>query len=460
MKKSSFISIIVSMVLVLCISFGATYVILNFGDNKTFSTSYNLNEQVNDSMTANQIAAIYTDSCVTVLVQYTHGGYVYTSSGSGVCVAAKGYTTEDGYVASRGAYIVTNYHVISYLVDTYYVQYNAKSSIVLDRDDTAYSTSLLWYNKDMDVALLYCDEDLNIGWITMKDRSVACASEDRLKYDDIFVIGSPLGLEYKNTFTKGNISNNHELTAETASVLYTYRQNGVFRATTDDKTVANISHNSYIVAENFYENMIMMNCDITNGNSGGGVFDLHGNLIGLATLGMSYTASNTNAMNFLTPIYPVSLVLDSVITNNENGSSKALFTPQNIGLDIIDAQEGYFVYRAFNSVDSSGINGRLIKDTGYHFFLDQKFYAYSQYESLFSDNSWDGVYVLANTGSFAKFKEGFVITGVDKNDLNHVSIQTRNDLLYFLLTCQKGETLNIYGQNGLNGVQTSFTITL
>ncbi len=447
--KKSLTAVIISLAIVLCASFGV-YFVLNWNNifPKTYSESFCLNDRVTEDMSRIDIARLYTDSCVSVIVKTTSptNSHAYQALGSGVCIASKGYGVNEDYVASKGSYIVTNYHVISWASDPIYKNYTTEIKIELNRSSDRYKANLLWADKDLDMAILYCDESLEIGWIEMQDRVVACDSADKINYDEIFVIGTPLDIQYKNTLTLGNISNNNlQMVEGTATELYTYTSNGVFKYTTDKEAIPTYNYQTHQVLDNIYENVVMMNCDITNGNSGGGVFDKYGNLIGLATLGKDYTSSGTASMNFMVSIYPATLVLNKLILKNEGGIDLGVYTFDNLGLTVIDSVE------ATNFGEQvMGVNGSL------QYYMDGVFYPKSQYASAFAFDG-TGVYILNNVGRFAQLQKDFIITKADKNDLKSVDINTRNDLIYFLLNCNSGERINIYGTFS-NGQSRSFTI--
>lgn len=455
--KRTYIAVIMTLLVVLCVSIGGTYLVLNWDDMfKTYSDGYCLNEKVTEDMSRIDIARLYTDSCVTVVVETSAPrGHGYRAHGSGVCIASKGYDINGDYIASKGSYFVTNYHVISYACDPLYDGYNTQIYIELNSSDTHYLASLLWANKDLDVAVVYSSElnEMSIGWIEMKDRFIACEEKDKVNYDEIFVIGTPLDLDYKNTLTLGNVSNNNfDLVELTGSNLYVYTQNREIKITQDPKATVGTTQ-TYEVIENVYENAIMINCDITNGNSGGGVFDKYGNLIGLATLGRD---ESSYAMNFIVPIYPVTLVLDKIILNNETNAKQKIFTPESMDLVVMDETEAF--YASKRVTETGKVIDFVITANDQYYYYGSQLYSKAQYASAFNFEG-DGVYVLRNGGVYGNITTDFIITGIDKNDLVKVDIKDRNDLLFYLLSCNQGDKINIYGKK-LDGNSKSFTITL
>jgi len=448
--KKNYLAIIMSLVFVLCVSIGA-YIF--FTDNNAYKPDidgYCANERVSEDMSRTEMAKIYKDSCVAVIVESKAPDRSYTniSSGSGVCVASEGYQTEYKHNAKQ-SYFATNYHVISYACDPMYSSYKTEISIELDGSTAHYPAKLVWYDRNMDVAILASEfegadaETISMGYIKMRDRIVDCKAEDKLFYDDIFVIGTPLDLQYKNTLTLGNISNtNMEMVEASGVEIYTYFLNGVFKYTTDRNAVSSPSQvlQAY---DNIYENVVMMNCDITNGNSGGGVFDRYGNLIGLATLGLDTEVSGSASMNFLVPIYPIMQVLDRVILQNESMGEQNIYSIKSLGLKVLDSNEAN---RVGNVV--------LVANDALSCYFDGNFYKKADYFSTFNFNE-EGVIVLE---SGSGIPHGFIIQSVDKNDGTEVVIKDRNDLIYFLLGCKKGERINFNGKLGLIG--RTYTVSL
>lgn len=297
-----------------------------------------------------------------------------------------------------------------------------------------------------------------MGWIEMKDRSVACSKEDKLGFSSIFTIGTPLNQQYQNTYSEGVVKNlNLELTSSTVTELYTYSSGGKFNYTTDKKLAEmalSTGVTEHIVFDNAYQDIVMMSCEITNGNSGGGVFDEKGYLIGLSTLGLSYESANTAAINFFVPIYPITLVLDRIIENKETNAGYEIYSPESMGLRVIDAQEASTV-TATDSETGEVLNEIIFNGQSYYYF-DSEMYLAKNYRNAFAFEN-DGVYVINNTGAYSQLMANFVITGANKTDLT-VEINNRNDLLYFLLSCNKGEIVNFYGTMGF--LNKSFSVTL
>ena len=190
--------------------------------------------------------------------------------------------------------------------------------------------------------------------------------------------------------------------------------------------------NNTEVLENLYEDLIMINLDITHGNSGGGLFDSEGYLIGLTTLGLTYEETNGAQMNFAVPIYPLTQILDKIILQNEQGEGEIL-SYKSLGLSVAD-----------ESMASMAVS--IQEQTSVSFYyVDGNLIFQNQADLLNFEG--EGVVVLENnaSGLLANIIVGSVITGADYGDANQkIEIENRNDLIYFLNDCQKGDIVHIY----------------
>lgn len=165
------------------------------------------------------------------------GQYVTSGAGSGVIISKEGL-------------IVTNNHVIE----------GADSITVRLTDGTTYSAALIGTDEQTDVALL---------WIDAGDRELTVAamgaSYDLVVGEDIIAIGNPLG-SLGGTVTEGIVS------ATARSILV------------DGSAMT----------------LLQVSCPISPGNSGGGLFNMAGELIGVVNPIMSKT--DVEGLGFAIPI--------------------------------------------------------------------------------------------------------------------------------------------------------------
>lgn len=172
-----------------------------------------------------------------------------SSTGSGVIFAEDSMT--NGY-----AYLFTNAHV---------VEGSEKIEVLLYNGILAKGT-LIGYDRNEDVAVVKIPKASDYTVATLRESSTLKIGEE------ILTIGSPLGEKYSETATQGIISNlNIAITPDNSSVdLY----------------------------------LIQIDAALNPGNSGGPLFDNGGNLIGINTMKLLKSGTNTNieSFNYAIPI--------------------------------------------------------------------------------------------------------------------------------------------------------------
>ena len=420
--KKTWATILGTLVAVLVISLGVNYLMPLFGGNYTYSATNCLTEYVNstqEDMDIYDIARYYRDNQATVAVKVKAGSI--SSLGSGVCIASNGFSTnlmKDGsnYVASKGSYIVTNYHVVDEAVG------NAAASVTIltEREET-YNCDIVWANLNLDMAIIYTDE-VCLDYVTMKDIIIDPAQGERFDYQPIFCIGCPLNEEdYLNRLTLGNIGTNDTM------VMY-----------------SDTKDNGYAVMYNLYEDVVDITAGISPGNSGGGCFDEDGYLIGLNTLGTDETITGGNQMNGIIPIYPAMQIIDRIIYNNEVANTYKIYTLESLGLYGIDAWEASVAstYTTYYGTTPS-------------YYLNGRYYAKSTYATRGFNFSSDGYYLIKNANNFGNFGSGAVITACKKGTEAKVAIVDRNDLIYFFLGCNGGDTIQVTTNTGTKTITLS-----
>ena len=466
MNKKSVINIILILSIVLLTSFIVYYLIMPLieDNKKSYSQSNCLNEQITQDMDIYDIAKLYRDNaCVAITVSGQSNFYKYTSLGSGVCIAGKGFETDLDYTANAGYYIATNYHVIDMAISGEYS--NIEIEIITEDEYSYDGCEVLWYSKDFDLAIIYCgNEDLQLDYIRMKDRAISCDDNDKIDIEQIFTIGSPLDLQNLNDFTTGYVRNNSLKTEYTGFYKYYYQDpifgfvgQGDWQSTEDEDEVPDgATYYPLAYIDNVYEDVVSMSVEISPGNSGGGVFDENGNLIGLATLSTSVSSSNGNQINGCVNIYPLIQVLDRVIYNNENsGNNYSIYDLENLNLVGIDSQEAGIVYsikyQQENDKDYGSILQTIPEFADYYYF-DGIYYSESDYQSVFTFDE-DGYYIISNDSQVSNLQylsQGVVITQ-GKIGSQTYTIENRNDFLYMLLDIDDGESVTFtYLKDGIS----------
>ncbi len=197
-----------------------------------------------------------------------------------------------GIVYSKDGYIVTNNHVIE----------GASSITVTTTDGKEYAATLVGSDSDSDLAVLKIDAS-NLTPVTLGDSS-------SLEVGDIAIaIGNPLG-ELGGTVTEGIIS----------------------------------ALDRQVEIDNTTMTLLQTDASISPGNSGGGLFDANGNLIGIVNAKYSSSSSSSNGsvegIGFAIPINSVTDVINELITNGKVTNRAAL----NVSLyDYTEGSSNYYV---------------------------------------------------------------------------------------------------------------------
>ena len=209
-------------------------------------------------MSAADVYEANVNSTVGITTSITTTNYWgYQSSG-----AASG----SGFIYSEDGYILTNYHVVE----------DSNSVTVTTYDGTAYKAEIVGYDSDNDVAVLKVDAE---GL-----KPVTLGNSDQLRVgDEVLAIGNPLG-ELTFSLTKGWVSAlNREITLSSGTTM----------------------------------DLIQTDTAINSGNSGGALFNMYGEVVGItnakySSSGYSSSASVDN-IGFAIPIDSVKRIVSDII---------------------------------------------------------------------------------------------------------------------------------------------------
>ena len=208
-------------------------------------------------MNAAQVYEKNVNSTVGITTEITTNwwGYQSTSAAAG-----------SGFILTEDGYILTNEHVIE----------DANTITVAMYDGTTYPATLVGYDVSNDIAVLKIDAE-GLTPVTLGD-------SDAMKVgDEVVAIGNPLG-ELTFSLTKGNVS-------------------ALNRAVT--------------LSSNVTMNLIQTDTAINSGNSGGALFNMYGEVVGItnakySSSGYSGQASIDN-IGFAIPINSVREIVTSII---------------------------------------------------------------------------------------------------------------------------------------------------
>ncbi len=210
-------------------------------------------------MSLQQIAAKASPSVVEILVESEQeGGWgpfggSYTAQGAG-----------SGVIISADGYIITNHHVVE----------NATKITVTLFDGKEYEAELIGSDKKADIGIVKINAE-NLVPATIGDSSKIQVG------DTAVVIGNPLGT------LGGTVTN------------------GIISAASREVVISNESME-----------VIQTNAAINSGNSGGGLFDGNGNLIGIVNAkdsGLTSSGSTIEGLGFAIPVNTAMEVADQLI---------------------------------------------------------------------------------------------------------------------------------------------------
>lgn len=231
-------------------------------------------------MTPAEVYAANVGSTVGITTSVTTNiwGFQTTSAASG-----------SGFIISTDGYILTNHHVIE----------DADSITVSLFDGTTYDAALIGYDESNDIAVLKVDAE-NLSPVILGD------SDHMNVGDQVLAIGNPLG-ELTFSLTSGLVS-------------------AMDRKVTLSSTVT--------------MNLIQTDCAINSGNSGGALFNLYGEVIGITNAKYSSSSSSEASIDnigFAIPINSVRSIVESII-------EKGYIARPYIGVSILDVSEEMKLY--------------------------------------------------------------------------------------------------------------------
>ena len=236
-----------------------------------------------EELTAAEIYAKYVNSTVGIKTESTTNYFGHTTTSA---------TAGSGFILTSDGYIVTNYHVIQ----------NAQRIQVTTYDNTSYDAILVGYDENNDIAVLKIEAE-NLTPVVLGD------SGNMNVGDDVVAIGNPLG-ELTFSLTGGKVSAlNRDITTSDAITM----------------------------------ELIQTDCAINSGNSGGALFNMYGEVIGITNAKYSSSSSGTSIDNigFAIPISNVLDIIESII-------EKGYVSMPYIGVTVTDAS------------DQSSIEGALV----------------------------------------------------------------------------------------------------
>ena len=249
-----------------------SYILQGIRENAVIGT---VEVETGKQMTAAEVYAANVNSTVGITTSVTtnYWGYQSTSAASG-----------SGFIISSDGYVLTNYHVVE----------DSRSISVSMYNGTSYDAVLIGYDESNDIAVLKIDAQ-NLP-------SVILGDSDNLNVGDgVLAIGNPLG-ELTFTLTTGAVS------AKDREVTF---------------------------SGNITMKLLQTDCAINSGNSGGALFNLYGEVIGVTNAKYSTSSSSSASIDnigFAIPINSIKNIVESII-------EKGYISKPYIGISVSDVSE-------------------------------------------------------------------------------------------------------------------------
>ncbi len=241
------------------------------------------------------------------------------------CTLENGSSIGSGFIYTESGYIITNYHVIDGAVDV----------VVYLSDGSDYKAEIVGSDEISDIAVLH----INAKWLKP---AVMGDSDALVVGQSVVAIGTPISLEFSGTFTDGIISG-----------LNRYIE---------------IYNEDDLVEKSM--NMIQTNTILNPGNSGGPLFTLAGEVIGINNMkyiGDENSGTPFEGVGFAIPINAAIVVADEIIeTGSYSGSGDVAEKGVNLGIACGTVVEGQSVTLG-NQSFTAGATGVLVSEvkTGY-----------------------------------------------------------------------------------------------
>lgn len=271
--------------------------------NSSNSNTSSITSEVQYSNTTTGVYEAVIEKAIDSVVEITsqsesqasYFGQTYSSTSLG-----------SGVIISEDGYIVTNNHVVESATNV---------SVALNNGDT-YDATIIGTDAKTDLALLKIDAT-GLSYSKLVD-------SDTLKLgQEVVAIGNSLG--------KGTSSTN-----------------GIISALNREVTI-----------NNYTMDLIQTNASVNSGNSGGGLFDLNGNLVGIvnAKISSSASSSSSNAtvegMGYAIPSNTVSTIVEQL---KNNGYVKDRAT---LGVKVI-TDSNYLEY--YGVTNSGALVGEVVEN--------------------------------------------------------------------------------------------------
>ena len=247
------------------------------------------------------VESVVKNITTSELVENSISSSVDKVYGSTVVIIAsskgKQISTGTGFIYKKSgklAYIMTNNHVI-----------DGADAVQIEFNDS---------DKRIDAKIVGGDVYADIAVLTIENKDeyniVEVGNVDELKLGDtIFTVGSPMGVNYKGSVTKGILSGKDRM--------------------------VDVSLNNTSVSD-YYMKVIQIDAAVNPGNSGGPLCDVSGKVIGIISL--KIVQSEVEGMGFAIPIQDAVKYASIIETGKE-------VTRPYIGVGMLDLTNEYYLWQ-------------------------------------------------------------------------------------------------------------------
>ncbi len=184
--------------------------------------------------------------------------------------------TGSGVVISNLGHVLTNFHV---------VEGANRVTVTIANDESEHEAKVVGFDSDLDIAILFVP-DLDLPAVPLGD-------SDQLKVGEwAIVIGNPLGEEFARTLTVGVVS-------------------------ALDREITDTTYDRYGRRTSITNTMIQVDAAINSGNSGGGMFNVLGQLQGIPSRKYSssgfFTTTTIDNIGMCIPINVAKPLIEEVL---------------------------------------------------------------------------------------------------------------------------------------------------
>ncbi len=192
-------------------------------------------------------------------------GYGY-GNGNDSAATEQLAATGSGVVVSNYGHILTNYHVI---------EDATRITVTIASSEEEYEATVVCSDESLDLAILHVN-DLPLTAVTLGDSDALQVGEWAI------VIGNPLGEEFARTVTVGIVS-------------------------ALDREVTDTTYDRYGRKTNVTNTMIQVDAAINSGNSGGGMFNTLGQLMGIPSRKLSSGTTSSTTIDNIGMCIPINV---------------------------------------------------------------------------------------------------------------------------------------------------------